>query len=266
MADSIDLDKDRARTTDFLIEVALGKVAKHSLVSVVGRNRDVDTTIIDIGMLDGFFPWPTIASRLVALSTDPTDTILGTGARKLRIDGLDASFNPIFEEIEMDGGTESTPTTQSFIRVNKSTVIEAGTYATTEVGANNGNIIIGPLGGGTPLSFIANVDIDPGASQDFKYTVPNGFSAVVVGVGANIDSTKTGTMVFNIRPDADIIVAPFASKISTVNVAGISGLHTVPKELLNYILEAKTDLWATGLAGVNNTEMEISARLLLIED
>jgi hypothetical protein len=166
----------------------------------------------------------------------------------------------------MDGTTTTAPTSQSFIRINRTRVITTGTYATTTDGANNGNISIIPFGGGAVQSYIADVAIDPGASQDLKYTVPNGYTIIVLGVAANIDSTKTGNIIFNVRKDADIVVAPFSSKVSTINIAGLAGLHTVQKELLNDQLPAKTDIWASGVAGVNNTEMEISVRLLLIED
>jgi len=254
------------KDSDFLIEVAKGNVKNHSLITVLGRNKDVDTSIVDIGMLDINFIWPTVATTYVALSNDPTDSILDTGARKILIEGLDSNFDPISEEVEMNGTSESTATTASFIRINKTRVISTGTYATTLLGANNGNIIIGPSGGGSPLSYIANVEIDPGASQDCKYTVPNGYTAIVLGVGANIDSTKTGTLVINLREGADIVTAPFTSKIATVNVAGFAGLHTVPRELLNFKILAKTDIWASAKGGVNNTEIEISLRLLLIKD
>jgi hypothetical protein len=253
--------------TDFFIEVAKGNVPKHSLIVVLGRNADVDTTIVDMGMLDVNFTWLTVGTTLTAVSTDASDTLLGTGARTIEIDGLEAvTFDPITEIIEMDGTTTTVATTQSFIRINKTKVLTAGAYASTTVGANNGNISIIPSGGGAVQSYIADVEIDPGASQDFKYTVPNGYTAIVVGAGANIDSTKTGTMVFTIRPDADIITAPFSSKVSTINIAGFAGLHTVQRESLNFKLLAKTDMWASGVAGVNNTEMEVSARILLIED
>jgi hypothetical protein len=252
---------------DFLIEVGKGNVAKHSLISIVGRNSDVDTTIVDIGMLDLNFTWLTVGSTMVAISDNAADDIAGLGARKIEIFGLESvTFNKISEVVEMNGTSNTVATTQSFIRINKTRVIETGTYATTTAGANNGNISINPSGGGATQSYIADVAIDPGASQDFKYTVPNGYTAIVVGVAANIDSTKTGNIIFNVRPDADIITAPFSSKTSTINIAGLAGLHTVQKELLNDKLLAKTDVWASGIAGVNNTEMEISARILLIED
>jgi len=218
-------------------------------------------------MRDVNFSWLTVGTTMVAGSDNANDTLLGTGARKIEIEGLEAvTFNPITEVIEMAGTTQTAATTQSFIRINKTRVIEAGTYAGTTVGANNGNISVAPSGGGAVQSFIADVEIDPGASQDFKYTVPNGYTAIIVGVGANIDSAKTGNIIFNVRPDADIISAPFTSKTSTINIAGLAGLHTVQKELLNDKLLAKTDVWASGIAGVNNTEMAISARLLLIQD
>lgn len=251
---------------DFLIEVASNKVEGYSIVSVLGRNQDVDTTITDIGMEDVIFTWLTVATQVEAISDNINDTFLGTGARTITVHGLDANFDPIDEVIEMNGTTVTAITTKSFIRINQTVVETSGTYASTTGGTNLGDITIRPSGGGSTLSFIADVDIDPGVSQDFKYTVPNGHTAIIIGVGANIDSTKTGRLLFNARTDADIIVAPFSPRVSSVHIAGLAGLHSVPQELLNNRLEAKTDLWASAIASANNTEIDISARILLIKD
>lgn len=257
---------DFIKDSSFLIEVAKGNVKGHSLVSVVGRNQDVDTTITDIGMEDTIFTWLTVATTVEAISTNTNDTFLGTGARTITVHGLDANFDLIKEVIEMNGTTVSAVTTASFIRINKTIVETSGTYADTNGGTNLGDITIRPSGGGSTLSFIADVDIDPGASQDFKYTVPNGHTAIIIGVGANIDSTKTGRLLFNARAGADVITAPFTARKSSIHIAGLAGLHSVPQELLNDRIEAKTDLWASAIASANNTEIDITARILLIKD
>jgi len=188
---------DFIKDSNFLIEVAKGNVKGHSLVSVVGRNQDVDTTITDIGMEDTIFPWLTVATTVEAISDNVNDTFLGTGARTITVHGLDANFDLISEVIEMNGTTVSAVTTASFIRINKTIVETSGTYADTNGGTNLGDITTRPSGGGSTLSFIADVDVDAGSSQDFKYTVPNGHTAIIIGVGANIDSTKTGRILIN---------------------------------------------------------------------
>lgn len=252
---------------DFLIEVAQGNIPNHSLVVLASRNDDVDTSLVDIGMEDANFIWLTVAVTLEAISDDADDTLAGVGARVITVTGLDANFDILVEDIDMNGTTASSATTGLFIRVNSVVVKEAGTYASTGSGANQGNVIIRVSGGGATQSFISNHLVNNGLSQDFKYTIPNGFSAIVLGILMVVDSTKEAKLIFQVRLDADIIVAPFTSKTTAMIIDGNTGLHNVPKELTGgSLIPAKTDIWGTAIAAANNTEVSARAVLILIQD
>lgn len=261
---SIDLDKEIPE--DFLTEVAEGNIAGHSLFTVSGRNPDVDTTVADIGVADIIFPWRTVATTVEGISDNVNDTVAGTGARVITITGLDENFNEVIEDLDMNGTSATASTVATFIRVNLTVVKSAGLYSTSLEGSNIGTVVVRPTGGGTRLSNIDGNLIDPGKSQDFKYTVPVGFRAMILSAAANIEGSKLARIVLTTRPDADIIVAPFSSKVSTGFIAGASGLHVLPKEILNVLLPAKTDLWASAIADANNTEVSVVARLLIIKD
>ena len=116
---------DYIKDSDFLIEVAKGNIAKHTLVTILGRNQDVDTSIVDIGMEDENFTWLTSPTAIEAISDDASDTILGSGARTITINGLDANFDTVSEIIEMNGTsvTLSGGSPVSFIRINKTLLL-----------------------------------------------------------------------------------------------------------------------------------------------
>ena len=75
------------------------------------------------------------------VSDDTNDDVAGTGARTLRIQGLDGSYNLVEETVDMDGTTTVT-TTQTFLRVFRMSVETAGSS-----GNNEGTITVTYTGG-----------------------------------------------------------------------------------------------------------------------
>ena len=256
---------DGLLTKDFMLEVAKGNIAGHSVVIIEGRNQDVDTGLVDIGMEDVNFTWLTTALTLEAISDDPNDTAAGTGARVITVKGLDSSFNLIEEDITMNGTSASIATTALFIRVNRTEVKDGGTYASTSGGSNEGNIIVRPSGGGATQSFVPSSFNGTGVSNDAKYTIPADHIVIVLGIGMNVNSSKIAQLLFQIRPGADITSAPFTSKRVVAVVDGESGRSDIPKEELEATLPEKTDVWATAAATSVNTEVSARIKLLLID-
>ena len=254
-------------TQDFLIEVGKGNVPNHSIVIITGRNADVDTAVVDIGMEDTIFTWLTAAATIEAISDDADDDAGGVGARVITIQGLNATFDLIEEDIIMDGTTATIATTLLFIRINKAFVKEAGTYGGTLAGSNAGNITIRVSGGGVTQSFISfdnNLAGGVGHSQDIKYTIPNNHIAITLGVGFNISSSKIGKLVFNVRTGADVTVAPFTARVVSTIIDGESGRHDVPREELGVTIPEKSDIWGSSIATAVNTEVSGRVALLLI--
>lgn len=84
----------------------------------------------------------TSAATLSISSSSANDTAAGTGARQVRITGLDSSYNILTETIALNG-TTSVITTNSFLRVNDVIVVSAGSSRTNEgtiTFLNSGNI------------------------------------------------------------------------------------------------------------------------------
>lgn len=250
--------------TDFLLEVAQGNVTGHSIVFINGRNDDVDTVITDLNMRDNIFPWLTSAQTMELLSDSVADSATGNGARLVTIKGLDGNFNEIEEDVIMG---EATPvaTVNTYMRINKLIVKEVGVLSTTNEGANVGTIVCRVSGGGATHASIDGSAIDSGISQDFRYTIPANHEGIILSAGLSVESNKLATAIFHIRPDADIVTAPFSSKRTGITVKGLSGLHTVVNELLNLRVLEKTDIWASALASANNTEVSAAISLLLIK-
>jgi hypothetical protein len=102
-----------------------------------GENADVDiaTTPESVWAPGGSYPFQTAGFTASIKSNDTNDTLLGTGARKVRIDGLDASRVRQTETVSMNGTTSVSSTRTDWLRINSTTVVDVGT------GGENAGII-----------------------------------------------------------------------------------------------------------------------------
>lgn len=110
-------------------QVAVNGFSDTSAVVVAGRNDDVDTgTDEDVWIVGGDYVFPPTAQTLTLVSDSAADdgSPAGTGGHTVRVDGLDADYNPLTEFVTMDG-TTPVITVGEFLRVNKGTVREVGT-------------------------------------------------------------------------------------------------------------------------------------------
>lgn len=106
----------------------------------------------------GDYPFPAAAGSVAAVSNNAADDAAGTGARTIRLVGLDADGNYLEQDITMGGVT---PAAQ-MLAVNRAYVATAGS-----TGTNVGVITI-TLGGAT----VAIIDAAHGQTQQAVYVVP----------------------------------------------------------------------------------------------
>ena len=100
---------------------------KDTDVIISGYNLDIDSgTVETIWPNGGIYAWPTQARTIGLVSDSANDDAAGTGARVVRVEGLDANGDLYEEDIDMDG-TTAVSKSQPLLAVNKLTVIETGT-------------------------------------------------------------------------------------------------------------------------------------------
>lgn len=146
-------------------KVALGLISGVQAQNKIGANFAVGTTQEDIWTVGGTETYLTSAETMDIVSADAADDIAGTGAQKVKIFGLDDSFNIVSEEIDMDGITPVT-TTQTFLRIYRAEVTQAGS------GEENAGLI--SITASTAAT--AHGEILAGGNQTLKsqFTVPDG--------------------------------------------------------------------------------------------
>lgn len=162
----------------FEVMVSHGFIEGAAIFNKFGRNPDVDTatTPEDMwgagGMYTGF-PDTTLETLSVS-STDVNDTAVGTGARAVRVSGLDANYSIQTETIPLNGTTPSSGTLL-FRRVHTATVVSAGS-----AGVNLGLISITHTT--TTSNVFINIQIGFNQSQNASFTIPAGHTGYMIDI------------------------------------------------------------------------------------
>jgi len=236
----------------FYLAVQQGKVPGYSMVNKFGYNSSIGSgsfeTIWETG---NDYPWQSSAVTVDVVSDDTNDDVAGTGARTLRIQGLDGSYNLAEETVDMDGTTTVT-TTQQFLRVFRMSVETAGTS-----GNNEGTITVTYTGGSDVAATIS-----PGNGQTLMtlYTIPAGYTGYLLSI--DVSSGKDQEMDFKfIQRDNSIANAAFQTK-QFLNVRG--GQTTVIFNAIN-IIPQKSDIYVSGKAS-STSSASASFDLLLVQD
>ena len=173
---------------DFHTEVSKGLVPKHALVHKFGHNLDVDTTTDPetVWSAGGLYTFDTNASPLRIVSNDINDRQGDTGARKIKIQGLDANYGLIEDEVFLNG-QNTVVSNKNFLRVNRAFVTEAGSSE-----LNEGVITIN--NGGNTLT-LAQIPEKHGQTQMAIYTIPRNYKAYLTSFSASMSKATPSTAI-----------------------------------------------------------------------
>jgi len=155
--------------TDFYLNAARGEIAGTSLRIKTGRNKTIDSTTDpeDIwaggGLYTGF-PTAGVAETLSIVSTSTDDAAAGTGARTIRITGLDANWLSQEETVTLNG-TTPVMTATLWQRCEFMTVLTAGSG-----GANAGEISV--KHSTTTANLLIKSDVGDNRSAVCAWTIP----------------------------------------------------------------------------------------------
>lgn len=159
----------------------------------------------------GAYPWIPSARTLEIVSSDPADTLAGTGIQKVSVAGLDANYNQISETVSMNGTTPVALVNQ-YLRINRMINVQAGS-----ANVNVGTINLRDTGAG-PVR--ATIPVVPGIGgigiiSQAAFTVPAGFTLIVQSVLLSI-LRGNGSQVNNVsmrnftRSAAGALILPLA--------------------------------------------------------
>lgn len=180
-----DADALVVRSIPAELDIAAGRFQGYSTVNKFGTNADIDTASVPEDIWEGGgvytgFPDSTLETISV-FSSDANDTSAGTGARTIRISGLDTNYVAQSETITLSGVTPVASVNQ-YRRLHTATIMSAGSG-----GVNVGTITA------RHTTTTANVflSIQPGRNQSncSGYTVPAGYTAYMRALHCTIRGT-----------------------------------------------------------------------------
>lgn len=173
-----DFDSIVVRPTNPDSEIVLGVRQGQSAFLKFGYNDNIDSGAEEvIASFGGTFTPLTTASTMTIVSSSTADTLAGTGARSLFVEGLDTNREYAFEFINLNG-TSSVVTTNSYLGINRIVVFSSGTGLT-----NAGVISCTATTGGTNQ---AQIPIGSGVTQQLIYFNPDGTQGQIRGLSFNV--------------------------------------------------------------------------------
>lgn len=247
------------QANDAILDLSRSLFAGKRVVQKFGANTDIGTSYEYItsggGTTYGGFLTSAIALRIRA--GDAADDASGAGAREVIISGLDGSFNEQSSTITTAGTSNSSNTTETYIRLNSAYVSSTGTYG----GTNTADIIIETTGGTEVLRIPAGYS----QSQHAMYTVPAGYTAYLVQYEFISAGAKTATCRGIVRTAADDVTTPYTAARVVVEVPELDGSFSSNLKAYDSFPE-KSDLYAMAKATTGTTSVTTRFTLILVSN
>lgn len=197
-----DADAIAVRAIPSEIDLAQGRLGGISKANKLGKNSDIDTGTTPEWVTEGGgvytgFPVDPTAETIEIFSSSVNDTSAGSGARTVRIIGLDENWEIQSETVTLNGTTGVT-TTGTYVRAHTMFVTSAGDE-TPASGINEGTITA-RMSTTTSVVFLTILP-GVGSSNYAVYTVPAGKSGIILAYTAEIRRGGTAAVdgVFWIR-------------------------------------------------------------------
>lgn len=241
----------------FGLQISRGQIQGHSSVIVFGYNPDVDTTEETVWPDGGTIPHPTVASVLKISSSSANDASAGTGARTVFVEGLNGDYNVVSETVTLNGQT-AVNTTNSYLYVNKFTVLTAGSG-----GENDGTIYAGTgaVTSGVPAVIYDLMDAGYNNRTTAHYCVPAGYTGYMVegqfSSGQASGSTAVTGFLKQHGPDGILRIGA----VTTVNNGTADYVFDPP-----YVIPEKNCVGATAIGASSNNAVSSFFNIILIKN
>ena len=235
------------------VAVAAGHYPHIRLVDVAFRNSDVDVATVPetVSPVGGLIALRSTAAVVEVVSSSAADDgdPAGTGARTVRIDGLDTNYVEVTETLTLNGTTPVVGTVE-FLRINYATVASAGSGK-----ANAGNITLRDSGAGTTRSYI---EAGRGRAEVGVFTVPAGHKVLATDwiIASNISTGPSGATV-------EFWTTKYGVRSVSWFMTGTGAANTHPS--VSHVFEEKTDVEViVSSVGANDTTIMLHGHGLLV--
>lgn len=193
---------------DYVIEqsydVFSGRLSHYSFNNQYAKSSTITATESEIWNVGGIETLLTSPEVIQISSSSANDTAAGTGARTLRIEGLDGNYD-LQSEIVVLNGVTPVNTVNTYLRVHRLTAISAGS-----TGINQGNI---DAVSAITMATHARITALLGRSEKTQFTCPRNHIMPVTDVKAGVERNDEAEWRFYLRPFGEIFTLRDGFKI-----------------------------------------------------
>ncbi len=230
--------------------IGLGEIFKFGFNASVGSGEE---TIWEGATASVLYAYPSAAKVMTVSSDSSDDAAAGTGARTIKITGLDADYREITETLTLDSSV-AVSSVESFLRVFRAEIETAGSG-----GQNDGTVYVGAstVAGGVPSEIYAQINPSENQTLMAIYTVPLGKTAYINGVHFATSANKATTFHFRLRELGGVFKTRF-KVILNQEIFDLDG-HTIA------IAPEKTDIEITAAVATGGGDVTASFRAELVD-
>jgi hypothetical protein len=210
-------------------------------------------------------PQPAGATALrVKAGGNAADTAAGSGARSVKLYGLNAQGDEITEVIATAGTSASQTTTQTFIRLYLAEVYESGTYGTQAVGSHAASIVIENAAGTENWASIL-INGFPSSSSDIgSITVPRNHVGLVTSFSISVDQAKSTDILILQRSGILDSAAPYQPIKKVQEFIGVSSANAVTFDIPIRFPEL-TDIGVLAKVSNGTGAVSVDMEILMLE-
>ncbi len=251
---------------DTMLDLSRGIYSDKYTIHKFGRNPNQSTVWEDVWAGGSAMNRLPTAVNLEVVSTSANDTVAGSGARSITIEGLDVNGNAISEDLNMNGTSSSSGTSNVFKRLNRAYVKECG----TEFASNFGDISINEFGTSNVVSNILGLETHNtanygiGQTQRGIFSIPAGYTGYITRIDVFV-SDKTATVILYKQSDILNSSAPFAPRRMVWVVDDAKDEYSAVFDSYLKIPEL-TDLWFRAKGNAADTVLEVTFDMILIKN
>lgn len=251
-------------STDWLIEVQKGNIPGHSIVTKFGY-ASVGSTVVPITS-DLVYQSPTTAASLEFVSSSANDATGGTGATKIKYEGLDANWDVVTGEIST-AGLAPVALPDALTRLYRWYVSESGSYANLATPSYSGTLTIRAAGAGATWSTIPAAIPFPAQSEIGVYSLARNKRLYLISKHIFTDTGKTANVYLLARENADDVTTPYSGvKRLQEREIGVSGNVEIAFEGLKGPYIGPCDIGFIGSVASGNADISVEFDMLVIED
>jgi len=249
----------------FLQAVAEGDVDGYQAIHKFGRNDAVSTSFVPIAE-GGIYRTPQVGSEqfIRVKAGNGNDTALGSGAREITVQGIDAEGSLIEDTLATAGASASGNTTTKYLRVFRAWVSKSGTYATATTGSHAADVVLENSGGTEDWATISSTGFARSQTEIGAYTIPLGHELHMVSVEIDVNSTKSASLVLFQRQDILQTAVPYSAMRIILSFDGVAGQARGDFTAPLGPFPALTDIGFLGLGPAGGAEVSADFNFLLV--